>query len=163
MKKKGKEKNNKIIKFISSKNFWHYLVIFGVSLFYFILLLGNDVFYMAHDIVFHISNIKVIASDVSFSNIFPGKILPELVNNLGYGVNLFYPVFPHLVSAYLYKLVGDIVITFKILDLMIINLSGIVMYKYIYKVFKDRKCALMASITYISMPYLFSVFCLISP
>lgn len=154
--KKINIENNKIIKFINRKNLSYYLIIFGVSLFYFILLLNNDTFYMAHDIVFHISNIKVIASEISFSNIFPGKIFPDLVNNLGYGVNLFYPVFPHLVSAYLYKLLGDIVITFKILDLVIINLAGIVMYKYIYKVFKDRKCALMSAITYISMPYLFA-------
>lgn len=143
---------------VHKKDIISYLIIFCLSLVYFFRILDSDVFYYAHDLVFHSSNIITIASELSLTNLFPDKIMPILVNNLGYGVNIFYPVFPHLVGAYLYKIIGDIPITFKLLSLFIINLSGFTMYKFVYKVFKNKHQALLSAITYISMPYFFADF-----
>lgn len=150
----------KIINYLKlhKKDLVSYLIIFGLSLVYFFRILGGNIFYDAHDLVFHTSNIMTIASELSLTNLLPDKIMPILVNNLGYGVNIFYPVFPHLVGAYLYKIIGSIPLALKLLSLIIINLSGISIYKLIDKIFKNKKQALLTAITYISMPYFFSDF-----
>lgn len=140
----------------NKKDLISYLIIFCLSLVYFIPILDSNTFYDAHDLEFHASNIITIESKLSITNLFPDKIMPILVNNLGYGVNIFYPIFPHLVGAYLYKIVGDIPLTFKLLSLIIINLSGLTMYKLIDKIYKNKRQALLSAITYISMPYFFS-------
>lgn len=151
---------NNLVKYLKvhKKDIVSYLIVFCLSLVYFFRILDSDVFYDAHDLVFHASNIITIASELSLTNLFPDKIMPILVNNLGYGVNIFYPVFPHLVGAYLYKIIGDIPLTFKLLSLILINLSGLSMYKFVDKVFKNKHQALLSAITYISMPYFFSDF-----
>jgi len=140
------------------KNWFNYLVIISISLFYFIILLDSNVFYDAHDLEFHASNMIAMAGEISFKNLIPGKILPSLVNNLGYGVNIFYPSLPHLIGAYVYKVVGSIPLTFKLLSFFLINLSGIAMYEFVRIVFKNKKQALMSAVTYISMPYFFADF-----
>lgn len=141
---------------MKKKNLINYLIIFGFSLIYIIVLLNK--YYYAHDLDFHTSNIISIANGISIKNLFPSKILPLLVNDLGYGVNIFYPVIPHLIGAYLYNIIGNINLTMKIYSILLINLSGIAMYKLIYKLFKNEKQALVTAITYISMPYLYADF-----
>lgn len=151
---------NSLIEYLKvhKRDIINYLIVFCLSLVYFFRILDSDAFYYAHDLVFHASNIITVASELSLTNLLPDKIMPILVNNLGYGVNIFYPVFPHLVGAYLYKIIGDIPLTFKLLSLIIINLSGFTMYKFVDKVFKNKQQALLSAITYISMPYFFSEF-----
>ena len=141
---------------MKKKNLINYLIIFGFSLIYIIVLLNK--YYYAHDLDFHTSNIISIANGISLTNPFPNKILPSLVNDLGYGVNIFYPVIQHLIGAYLYSIIGNINLTMKIYSILLINLSGIAMYKLINKLFKNEKQALVTAITYISMPYLYADF-----
>lgn len=135
------------------------LLLFGLT-FSFFLFFGGDQFYIGDDTIFHTSNILAMASDISWSSPIPGRIFPELVNHLGYGVGIFYPSFPHVVGAYLYKIVsffgGDIVFVMKFLFFVTIYLSGVSMYLYVRKVFSNRKQALFSAIIYMSMPYLFS-------
>ncbi len=52
---------------------------------------------------FHLANIKVIADGLPFS-IF-SKILPDIANNFGFGVGIFYPPLPHIVGAFIYKFI----------------------------------------------------------
>lgn len=140
------------------KDLISYLIIFFLSLVYFIRILPSDVLFDGHDLLFHSSNIITIASELTIKNLLPNRILPDLVNNLGYGVNIFYPNLPHVIGAYFYKIINNIPLTFKLLYLILINLSGITMYKLIDKIFKNKQQALMSAITYISMPYFFSDF-----
>ena len=140
------------------KDLINFLIIFLLSLVYFLGVLDSDVIFDAHDLMFHTSNIITIERDLSLTNLIPNRILPTLVNNLGYGVNLFYPNLPHMVGAYFYHFIGDIGLTIKILFLVLINISGIAMYKLIEKLFKNKEQALITSLTYISMPYFFSDF-----
>ena len=141
------------------KNLFCYLVIFLFSFSYFCFF-ENNTYLVADDTIFHTSNILVMAEDISFSNLVPGKIMPNLVNNLGYGINLFYPIFPHLVGAYVLKIFSlfDVGIAgaMKFIHFMVIFLSGTFMYKYIMTAFKNRKQALLTAILYQSTPYLFT-------
>ena len=141
------------------KNIFCYLIIFLFTFTYFFFF-ENNTFLIADDTIFHTSNILVMADNISFNNLIPDKILPTLVNDLGYGVNLFYPMIPHLVGAYLVKIFSvfniGIVGVMKFIYFMIIFLSGSLMYKYIKEVFNDRKQALVTSILYQSMPYVFT-------
>ena len=151
---KQEEKN--ITQLLRNSHLINYLVIIGVSLFYFLVILDGNTFYDAHDLDFHASNMIAIASDLSLTHLLPSKILPMLVNNLGYGVNIFYPCFPHLVGAYIYKVLGSIPLTFMLLSFILINLAGILMYKFVDKIFKNKQQALMTAVTYISIPYFFA-------
>ena len=85
------------------KNLFCYLIIFLFTFTYFFFFERNT-YLIADDTIFHTSNILVMADNVSLSNLIPDKILPTLASDLGYGVNIFYPMIPHLVGAYVTKI-----------------------------------------------------------
>lgn len=141
------------------KNLFCYLIIFLFTFTYFFFF-KSDTYLIADDTIFHTSNILVMADNISINNLIPDKILPTLVNDLGYGVNIFYPMIPHLIGAYLVKIFSffdmGIISVMKFIHFMVIFLSGSLMYKYIKEVFKNRKQALITAILYQSTPYLFT-------
>ena len=141
------------------KNLYCYFIIFLFAFSYFFFL-NEGSYFIGDDTIFHTSNILVMSKTINIFNFVPGKIMPILVNNLGYGVNLFYPIFPHLVGAYLVKIfeVFNLGIDFvmKFMHFIVISLSGILMYKYVFTAFKNRCQALVSAIIYQSMPYLFT-------
>ena len=59
---------------------------------------------LGHDTNFHTSNATVIESYISLNDPFPALISPRIANNLGYGINLFYPSLPHTILAYTYRI-----------------------------------------------------------
>lgn len=144
---------------MKKKNLYYYLFIFLFTFTYFYFYMG-DVYYVGDDTIFHTSNILVMADKISLFYPVSLKIVPTLVNNLGYGVNIFYPSFPHIVGSYIYKFLSlfgfGIAFAMKVIHFMVIFLSGAFMYHYVYKVFGNRKQALLSSIMYQSMPYLFT-------
>ncbi len=109
--------------------------------------------YIGDDTIFHTSNIIANAKTL---NPLPNKILPLIENNLGYGINIFYPPLPHLLGSYINRITNNISITMRLLQFLTIFLSGISMLLYTNKIFKNKKIALLSSILYISMPYLFT-------
>ena len=141
------------------KNLFCYLIIFLFTFTYFFFFERNT-YLIADDTIFHTSNILVMADNVSLSNLIPDKILPTLASDLGYGVNIFYPMIPHLVGAYVTKIFSmfdiGIIGVMKFIHFMVIFLSGSLMYKYIKEVSKNRKQALITAILYQSSPYLFT-------
>ena len=141
------------------KELVYYLIIFLFTFTYFCFF-KSDVYLVADDTIFHTSNIIVMAKSISLSNLIPDKIMPSLANNLGYGVNIFYPIFPHLIASYIYKIFSlfnmSIADTMKFIHFMVIYLSGILMYKYVKTAFKDRRQAIVSAIMYMSMPYMFA-------
>ena len=109
------------------------------------------------DGLFHLANIKVIADGLPFS-IF-SKILPDIANNFGFGVGIFYPPLPHIVGAFIYKFVNifgiSVVNAEAILHFLIFLASGITMYMLGKTVFKSNVKALIASLFYITYNYFF--------
>ena len=69
-------------------------IIFLFSLFMVSPIIFN--YFYGDDTTVHAANIAV--RGLNFSNVF-AKILPEIGNNLGYGMGLFYPILPHLLGG----------------------------------------------------------------
>ncbi|MDD3242005.1 MAG: 6-pyruvoyl-tetrahydropterin synthase-related protein [Bacilli bacterium] len=123
----------------------NYYFIFIITLIIFIPLISSKYFY-GHDSLFHFANVKVISS------LFPSVIRSGIANDFGYGIGLFYPFFPHFITNILNNFF-DIFISFKIINFLIILLSGIFMYKFTNLIFKDKNISLISSISYITFPY----------
>lgn len=114
------------------------------------------------DTLFHLSNIEVIESTLDFSKLqfFPSQILPEIANNLGYGVGLFYPRLPHLVAAYITHILSpfgaNAAIGLKVTHFLILFLSMVVMCQFTYKVWKNKKVSFYSSVFYATSAYMMS-------
>ena len=108
-------------------------------------------YYIGDDSLYHTSN---IIANASTNSLFLSKILPILTENLGYGVNIFYPPLPHLIGSYIYRMANNIELTTQILEFLSILLAGLTIYYYTKEVWKNKEQALLTSICYISMPYL---------
>ena len=117
-----------ISKLLKHNKFNGYIfVLFLVSLFLIIpVFIGYS---NGDDAAFHLSNI-IIRSDSLFD--FPWKILPNVMNNLGYGTGLFYPSLPHMFGGALLFVLENIGINaievLGILKFVIILFSGLSMY-----------------------------------
>lgn len=108
------------------------------------------------DAAFHLSNI-IIRSDSLFD--FPWKILPNVMNNLGYGTGIFYPSLPHMFGGALLFVLENIGINaievLGILKFAIILFSGLSMYFFAKKLFNDNSKGMTAAIFYITSSYFF--------
>ena len=108
------------------------------------------------DTLFHEANI--IAKSISLFD-FSGKILPNIGNDLGYGIGIFYPPFPHLLGGILLSILNNfnisVIFVMKILKLFIVMLSGISMYVLTKKIYNDNSRAIFASLLYMTSGYLF--------
>ena len=108
-----------------------------------------------HDMAYHLSNIKAMTSqilDLSFT-----KISPIIGNGFGYGGAIFYPKLPHTFAG-LIGLITNFIsnnefYSLKICNILLVFLSGIVMYKLLIKLFNNKNISLLGSIFYITMPY----------
>ena len=123
----------------------NYYFIFIITLILFAPLISGKYFY-GHDSLFHFANVEVI------NNIFSSVIRSNVARDFGYGLGLFYPVLPHFFTSLLNNFL-DMFIAFKIVNFLIILLSGIFMYKFTNLIFKDKNISLMSSISYITFPY----------
>lgn len=136
--------------------YFHLLIIFFISF----LLMWPTIrgsFRIGDDGLFHLANIKVLADGLPFS-IFT-KILPDIANNFGFGVGIFYPPLPHIVGAFIYKIVSlfgvSVVGAEAILHFLIFFFSGITMYLLGNAVFNSRIKGLFSSLFYITYNYFF--------
>lgn len=112
---------------------------------------------LGHDTNFHIANAAVIERNICITNLFPNLILDGIANNLGYGINLFYPSLPHTVLAYTYHIFK--IFNISILDSMAIvyTLITIVSSLFVYllanKILKNKWLALLSTTIFIFFPY----------
>lgn len=114
------------------------------------------------DSPFHLTNIHVLESTLDFLHMkfIPSPILPEIANNLGYGVGLFYPRLPHLVAAYITHILSPLganaAIGLKISHFLVLFLSGTVIYHFVDKVISNKKAGFFAGVFYMSSAYTIS-------
>ena len=118
-----------------------------ILIFSLIFVLLTKSYYIGDDTIFHTSNI------ISYTN---SKITPILLNNLGYGINIFYPPLPHFIGSIIYHITNNMTITIKFLEWISFFLAGLTMYFYINTIFNKKETSLITSLLYISMPYLFT-------
>lgn len=107
----------------------------------------------AHDLQFHIANIQNLVSN----NLKVDLVMPNIGNNLGYGLYIFYPMLSHfayaivasLLSIFNVKTIDSILVT----NLIVSIVSSIAMYILVLEVSKSKKQAFIAGIIYLLFPY----------
>ena len=91
------------------------------------------------DTAFHYSNVLIRGSDLSY--VF-SKVLPEVANNLGYATGIFYPILPHAVGGLILNIINNFgfgpFAALKLIKLITVLLSGIFMYLFANKLFKNK-------------------------
>ena len=134
-----------------------------LKVFYIILILLFSLIYMApflfgyiygDDTVFHLMNIDLYSNTSIFS-----KIIPFYVNNMGWGVGIFYPCLPHICGALILRIINNFgfnsILALKIVKFVITFLSGLFMYLLSLKIYKNKKISLFSSLFYVSSSYFF--------
>jgi len=109
--------------------------------------------YFGHDTAFHVGNIVSLAKTISWKNWFGDNLLTFGSNLFGYGTYLFYPKLPHLLGAYLYLIFDNIYLSMNVIYFIVAFLSSLVVYLFSFKVFKDKKVALISALVYLTIPY----------
>lgn len=112
---------------------------------------------LGHDTNFHTSNATVIESYISLDDPFPALISPRIANNLGYGINLFYPSLPHTILAYTYRIGKifnpSILDSLTVLYTLIAILSSCFVYWIGMKLFHSKTLSFVAATAFIFFPY----------
>ena len=139
-------------KFLSKINI-HYFVIFLVAVILFASYgRGYD---MKHDGIFHFANLMGFIANFEIFNI--SKIVGIVANDFGYGTGIFYPPLAHHFIVYIYEILNifglQIFAAVKIGYFLSFLLSGIFMYIFVSKVFKNKNAAILSSIFYMFFPY----------
>ena len=136
-----------------------YVNLYTIIIFLFSLFMVSPIFFnyfFGDDTTFHAANIAVRGS--SLFNTF-SKILPEIGNNFGYGIGIFYPMLPHFLGGLILNFISIFGLgeyaTLKIIKFIVIFVSGITMYLFASKLFKNKNYGLIASLFYISSSYFF--------
>ena len=128
-----------------------YIIIFAVTFFVFMPFMSKR-FIEGHDYITHISNLYAMTESTGLS-----KIRGVMCNNLGYANGIFYPPLPYYITFIAYKILNivglSMISTIKVVEFLIVLLSGIFMYQFTNKVFKNKWTALVSAIMYITMPY----------
>ncbi len=114
-------------------------------------------YYKGGDTTFHLSHLLAYTASFSISDLFGGSILPNLANNLGYGTRLFYTPLGYNIVILIYMFIKTfgfgIILAIKLSYLLTLFLSGLFMYMFTNKVFKNKWVSLLSAIFYMSFPY----------
>lgn len=133
------------------------LAIFIFSIIIMLIDLPNG-YIKGHDTDFHLATITAIVDQLSWDNLTVQEPLKYIANGLGYGTNFFYPPIPHLIAAYITKLlnifnIGNVAVGMRITQWLTFFASGVTFYFLGEKIFKNKKIAMLLSLFYMTAPY----------
>lgn len=133
------------------------LAIFIFSIIIMLIDLPNG-YIKGHDTDFHLATITAIVDQLSWDNLTVQEPLKYIANGLGYGTNFFYPPIPHLIAAYITKLlnifnIGNVAVGMRITQWLTFFASGVTFYFLGEKIFKNKKTAMLLSLFYMTAPY----------
>ena len=133
------------------------LIIFMVSILIMLFDTHNG-YIKGHDTDFHVSNISAIVDQLSWDNVTVQEPLKYIANNFGYGTRFFYPPIPHLLAAYIVKLlsifhINSITLGMRITQWITFFASGITFFFLAQKIFKNKKIATILALFYMTAPY----------
>lgn len=116
-----------------------------------------DGYYKGSDTTFHLSHLLAYASNFSFADLFGGDILPKVANDFGYGTRIFYAPLGYNIVVLIYSFIKyfgfGIILAIKLSYLLTLFLSGLFMYLFVNKVFKNKWVGLLSAVFYMSFPY----------
>jgi len=109
-----------------------------------------------HDILYHFQAINAL--DVAYNNgSFFSRIYELTCQDYGYATGFFYSMIPSSTIVLIKNWLSVSALTATTIFLiMILFLSGVVVYHFIFKITKSRKKSLLSSLVYIIFPYVLS-------
>lgn len=145
------KKINEIIDKIKNNKWIHYAIIILIGIILSIPLRKIQ-FIKTHDGTLHLLRLIGTANTIKIGE-FPAIIAPYFCNNYGYAMNLFYNPLVTYLPLIIKLFTNTYISALKIFASLCIILSGITMYKFVYKVTKKPVIALFSSIVYLIVPY----------
>lgn len=132
-----------------------YIFIAIISIIFSIPLLRQDFNIYRDDGIQHICRLMGTQQSITEMQTFP-VIMSAFCNNFGYSWNLFYSPLTAYVPLLFHLFTNSFALCLKLFMIVIVALSGITMYEFVYKVTKSKCCAMLSSIIYIFLPYRFT-------
>ena len=133
------------------KNQWPIYFIFIISILLCSPMLSKGIF-TAHDLDYHIHRL-IGTMDALRAGQIPPLIGPKIVNDFGYGWNIFYPPLSMGISLFFYFITRSYVTSIKLYIFSTFLFSGIFMYRFVKDVTKHQMIALISALLYITAPY----------
>lgn len=142
----------KIKIFLKNDKTISYLIIILVSMYVCIPLFSKQMDISRDDGIQHIYRLIGTFSSIKEGNLFP-VIISDFCNGFGYSWNLFYSPLTAYLTLIFKLFTNSFVICLKLFMFFTILLSGIYMYKLVYRISKSHKASVLSAIIYITAPY----------
>lgn len=142
----------KINAFLHSKKTISYFIILVVATFCCIPLFSKYMNIAIDDGIQHICRLIGTASSINEGQLFP-VIMSEFCNGFGYSWNLFYSPLTAYIPLIFSLFTNSYVICLKLFIFLTMLLSGIFMYKLVYRITNNHIASVLSAIIYITTPY----------
>jgi hypothetical protein len=129
-----------------------YCIIFLSSIFICLPLFSQYMDISRDDGIQHICRLIGTFNTLKEGNLFP-VIISEFCNEFGYSWNLFYSPLTAYLPLIFKIITKSYVVCLKLFMFVSMLLSGIYMYKFVYKITKNNKASVLSAIIYITAPY----------
>lgn len=136
---------------IGNTRFWHVFLLFAVAVYLIYPLLGEG-YFVGQEALGPQYRVYGIGLAIS-SGQFPPKVLPNLVNGLGYGWNIFYSPLAYDFTWVISALGFSYITSTKLIHFLAILLSGTFIYALVIRITGRGTAALIAAVLYMTAPY----------
>ena len=133
------------------KGFLYYLILIIAALILCIPLINKNLDVYFDDGIQHIA--RAYSTQMAIENGESAKVLSNLTNGYGYSWDLFYGPLSTIGLLFTNFIMSSWVNAYKLLLFICLILSGIAMFKFVYKITDDKNVAGLAGVLYMSMPY----------
>lgn len=143
---------NKIIDLLKNKKLINYAIIFIVALFTCIPLFSKNMNISNDDGIQHICRLIGTYSSLKEGKLFP-VIISGFCNGFGYSWNIFYSPLTAYIPLIFKMFTPSFVMCLKLFMFLTMFLSGLFMYKFVYKISNNYKASIFSAIIYVISPY----------
>lgn len=137
---------------LNNKKLLSYLIILFISIFVCIPLFSKNMDIARDDGIQHICRLIGNFTTLKEGNLFP-VIMSDFCNGFGYSWNIFYSPLTAFLPLIFKIFCASFVTCLKLFMFFTMLLSGIFMYKLVYKISKSHKAGVISAILYICAPY----------
>lgn len=139
-----------IKKVLNKRNIIDFIILVIITLIITIPLFNNKLDVYFDDGIQHISRAYGTAKSMQEGNY---NIITDFANDFGYSWNLFYGPFTTYGIIIFELIFKNFIIAYKVFVCFLLLLSGIFMYKFVFKMSNNRNVALLSGVIYILAPY----------
>lgn len=115
--------------------------------------IGHDYFFHATNNILNYQHLDIFKLNLTLPKIFGGTI----AKGFGYATGIFYPPLSYYLTSYISYILNltneNTVLSLSYLEILIIILSAITMYKLVKRISNDNYASMISSVAYISSTY----------